>query len=240
MSVSQAVRNPRGYIVRTAGMYRTLVADPEEFYEEYVAERGIRNELLLVAFIGLVGFAGNYYARSRIVTIAEEAGVATGNEVTFSLWGIAVEPLVGALLLWVGFSAALFILGWLYSTIGTFYVTLKNVAWVMVPFFVANLLHSAAMAYSAFTLEESDYTDQEIPRDPEQKVQVLWDAVAGEIFVTATLFVGALLTLWAGYIALYAIIDVRKLEPRDAYKVAGVPFVGFALYFVYQGVMALL
>lgn len=239
MSVSQAVRNPRGYVVRTAGMYRALFFDPERFYEEHLSERGIRSELLLVTVVGLVGLAGNYYGRSQVTTVAQEAGVAIGNDVNFSLWGNAVEPLVGAFLLWVGFSAALFGLSWLYSTVGTFYVTLKNTAWVMVPFFFFNLLHSAALAYSAFTLEESDFEGRNIPRAPEQKTQVIWDTLAGDIFVVATVFIGALLTLWAGYIAVQAVIDVRRLEARDAYKVVAVPFVGFALYLAYQGVTTL-
>lgn len=239
MSVSQAVRNPRGYVVRTAGMYRALLFDPERFYEEYVGERGIKSELVLVVFIGLVGFAGHYYARSQLVTVAEEAGVAVGNEASFNLWGIAAEPLVGIFLLWVGFSAALFVLSWLYSTVGTFYRVLKDVAWALVPLFVFNLLNTAALAYSAFTLQESDITDRTIPRAPDQKTTILWDIVAGEVFVVATIFVGALLTLWCGYIALHAIEDIRKLERRDAYKVVGAPTLVFALYLVYDAVTTL-
>jgi len=241
MSVSQAVRNPRGYVVRTAGMYRALLFDPGRFYEEYVGERGIRIEFVLVLFLGLVGFAGHYYARSELVRIAEESGATRiGNETGFSLWGIAAEPLVGIILLWVGFSAALFVLSWLYSTVGTFYRVLKDVAWALVPLFVFNLLNSVALAYSAFTLQESDFTDRTIPRDPEQKTRILWDVVSGEPFVVATVFVGALVTLWCGYIALHAIEDIRKLERRDAYKVVGVPTLGFAIYLVYDAVTTLI
>jgi len=240
MSVSQAVRNPRGYVVRTAGMYRALLFDPESFYEEFIGERGIRSELVLVVFIGLVGFAGHYYARSQLISIAEEAGIAVGNETNFSLWGIAAEPLIGIFLLWVGFSAVLFALSWLYSTVGTFYRVLKDVAWALVPLLVFNLLNSVALAYSAFTLQESDITDRTIPRDPEQKTRILWDIVAGEPFVVATVFVGALVTLWSGYIALHAVEDIRKLERRDAYKVVGVPTLGFAIYLVYDAVTTLL
>jgi hypothetical protein len=240
MSVSQAVQNPRGYVVRTAGMYRALLFDPEGFYEDYVGERGIRSELVVVLFMGLVGFAGHYYARSQLVTIAEEAGVAIGNETNFNLWGIAIEPLVGIFLLWVGFSAVLFALSWLYSTVGTYYQVLKNVAWALVPLFVFNLLNSVALAYSAFTLQESDITDRTIPRAPQQKTTILWDVVTGEVFVVATVIVGALLTLWCGYIALHAVEDVRKLQRRDAYIVVGIPTLGFAIYLVYDAVTTLI
>jgi len=240
MSVSQAVRNPRGYVVRTAGLYRALLFDPERFYEEYVGERGIRSELVVVLFIGLVGFAGHFYARSQLVTIAEEAGVAIGNETDFNLWGIAAEPLVGIFLLWIGFSAVLFALSWLYSTVGTFYRVLKDVAWAMVPLFVFNLLNSAALGYSAFTLQESDITDRTIPRAPDQKTTILWDVVSGEVFVVATVFVGAIMVLWSGYIALHAIEDIRQLQRRDAYIVVGVPTLGFAIYLVYDAVTTLL
>lgn len=240
MSVSQAVRNPRGYVVRTAGMYRALLFDPERFYDDYIGERGIRIELVLVVFIGLVGFAGHYYARSQLITVANEAGVALGNETTFNLWGIAAEPLVGIVLIWVGFSGVLFGLSWLYSTVGTLYQILKNVAWALVPLVVFNLLNSAALAYSAFTLQETDITSEEIPRAPDQKTALLWDIVAGEVFVVATVFVGAIMTLWAGYITLHAMEKVRKLERRDAYIVVGVPTVGFAVYLIYDAAMTLL
>jgi len=240
MSVSQAVRNPRGYIVRTAGMYRALLFDPERFYEDFIGERGIRIELMLVAFIGLLGFAGHYYARSQLITVASEAGVALGNETTFNLWGIAAEPLVGIFLIWVGFSAVLFGLSWLYSTVGTLYQILKNVAWTLVPLVVFNLLNSATLAYSAFSLQESDFTGEEIPRAPDQKTTFLWDVVAGEVFVVATIFVGALLTLWVGYIALHAMEDVRKLQRRDAYLVVGAPTLAFAIYLIYDGATTLL
>jgi hypothetical protein len=240
MSVSQAVRNPRGYVVRTAGMYRALLFDPERFYDEYIGDRGIRNELLVVLFVGLVGFVGHYYARSQIISIANEAGLALGNETTFNLWGIAAEPLVGAFLIWVGFSGILFGLSWLYSTVGTVYQVLKNVAWALVPLVVCNLLNSAAVGYSAFTLQETDITSEEVPRAPDQKTALLWDIVTGEIYVVVTVFVGALMTLWVGYIALHAMEEVRKLERRDAYLVVGAPTLAFAVYLVYDGATTLL
>lgn len=240
MSVTQAIRNPRGYIVRTAGMYRALLFDPERFYDDYLGSRGMRIEIALVAFIGVVGLAGNYYARTRITEVFTEAGVAIGNETDFSLWGNTVEPLVGIVLLWVGFTTALFALSWLYSAVGDYYIILKNTAWTLVPLFFFNLIHTGAMAYAAFQLEEDDVNAAQVPRDPERKIEVLWGAVAGEIFVVATLVVGALIVGWAAYIALYGLVDARKLQMNDAYKVVGVTYGAFALYLVYDAATTLL
>lgn len=239
MSVTQAVRNPRGYILRTIGLYRALLFDPQRFYDEYLGSRGLKVEIVLMAFIGLIGFAGNYYARSRIDEVFRGAGFGINSDVNFQLWGNALEPLVGIFALWVGLTLALYAVGWLYSTVGQFYELLKRTAWALVPLVVFNALHSAAMAYSAFQLEESDVEDMEIPRAPDMRADEMWSAVAGEIFVVATVVVGVVFVLWAGYIAAYSVADVRDLPMDEAYKVAAVPTVAFALYLLYDAVTAL-
>lgn len=240
MSVTQAVRNPRGYIVRTLGLYRALLFDPQRFYDEYIGSRGIKVEIVMVAVIGLIGFAGNYYARSQIQEVFVAAGFGIGSDVNFQLWGDALAPLVGIFALWIGLTLALYAVGWLYSTVGQFYELLKRSAWALVPLAAFNLLHSAAIAYSAFQLSEDDIQDLEIPRAPDMRAEAMWSEVAGEMFVVATLFLGVIFIVWAGYIAAYAVVDVRDLHIDEAYKVAAVPTAAFAIYVIYEAATTLL
>lgn len=240
MSVTQAIRNPRSYVVRTLGLYRALLFDPERFYDEYLGSRGLKVEIALVAFIGVIGFIGNYYARSRIATVFPEAGFPIGSDVDFQLWRHALAPLVGIVLLWVGLTLALYFVGWLYSTVGQFYHLLKRTAWSLVPLVVFNLLHTIAMVWTALNLAEEDIEDRELVRAPDMRTEQMWSEIAGDIFVVATLFVGVIFVIWTGYIAAYAVRDVRDLDTNEAFRVAAVPTVAFALYLIYEGVTTLL
>lgn len=220
-------------------MYRALLFDPERFYDEYLGSRGLKVEIALVAFVGVIGFIGNYYAMSTISTLFPEAGHAIGSDVEFQLWRHALAPLIGIFVLWIGFTLALYFVGWLYSTVGQFYHLLKRTAWTMVPLVVFNLLHTVAMVWTTMNLEESGIEDLELVRAPDMRTSQIWSEVGGEILVVATLFVGVLFVVWAGYIAAYSVRDVRDLDTGEAFRVAAVPTAAFAVYLIYQGATAL-
>lgn len=239
MSVSQAVRDPRGYVVRTAGMYRALLFDPDYFYDEYLSERGIVVEIFLVLAVGLVGTAGHYYAMTRVTTAFSEADFPINNDVNFALYQLTLEPLIGVTLLWVGSAVLLFAISWLYSTVGQFYTVLKRTAWALVPLVVANLLNTVAIAYAAFQLTEDDVAGASVPRPPEQFATFMWDQVAGEVYVVATVFVAVVFVVWAGYIAAFAVRDPRDLTTSEALRVAALPTLAYAVYVVYQGIQVL-
>jgi hypothetical protein len=241
MSVSQAVRNPRGYLVRTLGMYRALLFDPEHFYDEYLGSRGLRSEILMVAFVGVVGFVGNYFARQELTTvIVEEFGDILNRDSEFELIRLVIEPLVGIFLLWFGLVVALYAVSWLYSTVGQIYELMKRSAWATVPLLIANLLHTIAIAYAATQVEVDNIDLQDFPQPPIERALYVWDLAAGEIYVTATVLVSVVFILWSGYIAAYAVRDVRDLETDEALRVAAVPAGLYAIWVIYQGVTALI
>lgn len=233
MAISQAVRNPRSYLTRSVRMYRALLTDPETFYDEHVGTRGLRVEVLLVLVIGAVGFAGNVYALLRIEELFAQVDVPLSQDVAFAMWGVVVSPLVGAVLLWVGLTTALYVVGWLYSAVGEYYVLLKRTAWALVPLGFANLIHSVAMAYTAFSVSAGDVATSDLPRLPVERATFAWKVVAGEPAVLAAVVVGIVFVVWAGYISAYAVRDVRNIETDEAYRVAAVPTVAYALYVVY-------
>lgn len=237
MAISQAVRNPRSYLIHSVRMFQVLLTDPERFYEEYVGVQGLSVELALVLVIGAVGFAGNMYALLELESLFAELEVQLGQDVSFALWGEVVSPLVGAVVLWIGLATTLYVVGWAYSAVGEYYVLLKRTAWALVPLLFANLLHSIAMAYAAFTLGADDVVLSEIPRIPDARANFVWEVAAGELAVVASVVVGLVFAVWAGYIAAYAVRDVRDIETDEAYRVAAVPTVAYVLYVAYEVVV---
>lgn len=240
MAISQAVRNPRSYLANSARMYRSLLTDPETFYDEFLGTRGITLEIALVLFVGAVGFAGNVYALLRLESLFAELDVALGQQVSFALWGNVAAPLVGAVGLWIGLTTALYVTGWLYTGVGEYYVLLKRSAWALVPLLFANLIRAVAVAYAAFSLEPGDVTATGVPRIPGARAQFVWGQVASDPVVVAAVVVGVAFVAWAGYVGAFAVRDVRELETDEAYRVAAVPTLAYALYVLYEGATTLL
>lgn len=240
MSVSEAFRDPRGYVVRTAGMYRALLFDPERFYDDHLPAHGIKLEIVLVAVIGLVGLAGNWYAYTQVTQAFTEAGISIGDDARFNLVGNGLSPLPGIFLLWLGFGAVMYVVGWVYSTVGQIFGVLKGAAWALVPLAFWNLIHSIAIGYVAFQLTEDDVADLRPPRAPDARSEFIWNEVATEPIVVGSVLVGVVFVLWAGYIGAFAVARERDIDPSEGLVVAAVPAVGYALYVLYVGVTRLL
>jgi hypothetical protein len=240
MGVSNAVRNPGSYISRTLGLYRTLLTDPERFYDEYIGSRRVKSEFALVLVAGLIGLVGNYVMLQELIFEFEAFdSVVINDQVRFQLQQRVIEPLIGAFLLWIWFGVGMYYVAWLYTTIGTTYVTMKRTAWALLPILIGNVIHTAAMAYASTTL---DVTEEDITITTSLADEVsafVWSQASGETVVLAATAVGIVFALWTGYIGAYAIKDVRDLTTSEAYKVAAVPTVGYVLYIAYSVFTAL-
>ncbi|WP_415381906.1 hypothetical protein [Halosimplex sp. TS25] len=240
MGVSNAVRNPGSYLSRTLGLYRSLLVDPEGFYDEYIGTRGLKSELALVLVVGVVGAVGNYLVLQELIAqIDGIQAVVVNQDVRFQLQQRVLEPLIGAFLVWIWYGVGMYAVAWLYTTIGTTYLAMKRAAWALVPVLIANLIHTAAMAYYSVTMEIAPGDVNPSSRLAGDVAQAIWSQAAGEMVVLAATLAGVLFALWAGYIGAYAIKDVRDLTVDEAYKVAAVPAAGYALYIVYSAVTAL-
>lgn len=240
MGVSNAVRDPGSYLSRTLGLYRSLLTDPETFYDEYIGSRGIKSEFTLVLVVGLVGMVGNYFMLQELIAQVGNIGsVQITDDVNFQLQQRVIEPLIGAFLLWLWYGIGMYAVGWLYTTIGTTYVTMKRMAWALFPILIANLIHTAAMLYARSTLDLSADDFDIGTQIADQVATAIWSQAGGDIVVVAATLAGALFAVWAGYIGAYAIKDVRDLTMDEAYKVAAVPTIGYVLYIAYSAVTAL-
>ncbi|WP_276254981.1 YIP1 family protein [Halomontanus rarus] len=231
MGVSDAVRNPGSYVGEKQRVYRSILFDPDTFYSEYAGKRGIVRELLLIAVIGVVGLIGTLYAVQTLR--GEYSGDILTDDVGMQLWGNALAPLIGAFLLWVGFTVVLYAVSWLYSTAGSFYMLWKNTAWALLPALFANLLLTAAYAVTTYTAE-FDGSDELNSSHPDTMVAFMWEQIAHEPMVVGAYALGVVFAVWSGYIAAYGVAEVRKLEVDEAYRVVAVPVVAYALYVGYQ------
>jgi len=240
MGVSNAVRNPGTYLSTRLSLYRTLLTDPERFYEEYIGTRGLRSEFALVLVAGLIGLVGNYFMLQELIAQFEAFDAVTINDqVRFQLQQQVIQPLIGAFVLWIWYGFGMYAVGWLYTTIGTTYLAMKRAAWALFPILIANVIHSAAIYYASTTMEitDSDITIQTSLSD--EVTSFVWSQAGGDMIVVAATAVGIIFALWAGYIGAYAIAEVRDLTTDEAYRVAAVPTVGYVLFIAYSVVTAL-
>ncbi|MCU4741270.1 YIP1 family protein [Halobacteria archaeon AArc-m2/3/4] len=236
MGVSDAVRNPGSYVGEKQRVYRSLLFDPDTFYSEYAGKRGIVRELILVALVGVVGAIGTLYA---VQALRGEYGGMLTNDVDMQLWGNALAPLVGAFLLWIGFTVALYAVSWLYSTAGSFYTLWKNTAWSLLPLLFANLILTVAYAVTTYTAE-FDGTDELTSSHPDAIVAFMWEQLAHEPMVVGAYALSIVFVVWCGYIAAYGVAEVRDLETDEAYRVVAVPVVAYALYVGYTAIGTIL
>lgn len=234
MGISQAVRNPGTYVSRTVSFYWTLLTDPRRFYDDMIGSRGITREVLFVLVVGLIGTVGNYFVLQTLRPLAEDEGVQLAGDATFALWRMVLGPVIGAVALWVVLTTALYALGWLYSSIGEYFHLLKRAAWALVPLAIANLIYAATALFVAFTLTADDVGPYEsTPVQAAETADMVWMEAAAELPMVIGAAVAVVFVAWAGYIAAHAVVDVRDLELSEAYRVAAVPTVAYALYVLY-------
>lgn len=228
MSTSIA-RDPAGYLRRTLSMYRELLFDPETFYDNLGAHR-IRVEVLLVLAIGIVGSIAGFYSMSTLSSIV---GLEGDSSTAFQLWRLAATPLIEILLLWVGGTTVFFVLSWIYTNSGSYFHLLKNVAWSLFPFLFVNLLQGIGMvAVTAGMPDEPAWLAEfDDIRLPTEEANFLWDQISSDPIVMALTLVGFVFVAWSGYIASFAVADVRDLTRNESYLVVAGPVV---LYIVYE------
>lgn len=242
MGIAEAVRDPGGYTRERVSMYRALLVDPEEFYDEFIGTHGLRAEAILIATIGVIGSIGTMIA---VLQIREEfendvsilGGTSLERGVEMQLWRLGIEPIIYAFLFWLGLAALLYLASWVYSEDGSLYLMVKKSAWAILPLVFANAVSTIAWAYTGMTAEiESDLTGA---GTAQRQLALIWDPLAESTAVIAADLLSIVFVAWVGYIAAHAVVEVRAIELGNAYRVAAVPVVVYALWTVYTAVGAL-
>jgi len=243
MSVTNVIRNPGTYIANKWRLYRRLLFAPSVFYEEEAGERGLRFEILLILFIGVVGTAISYLMVQELFSVVSFSVNPGPNEFTLAegaLRQIRLQsysiPLVGAFAIWVSFTLSLYATSWFYSDVGSIFHILKNTAWALLPVLFFYIFRFGGMVATVMMMSEEELTEQmrtasNLTNPDNIAPQVLSYATDSTITMAATA-VGFVFVLWAGYIAAHGIKDVRGIELDQAYRATAFPVAGFILYVV--------
>jgi len=254
MSVSAAVRNPRAFVGGKYNRLKVLLFDPGRFYDEKPRTDRIWNEVFVLLFVGLAGFAGTFYVTQQIMSHFVTSGVDQGPEQflisgdkAIQIWAYGARAVVGIYVLWVGFSLAYYALSWLYSDQGSFFQTAQYTAWTLVPLFFYNIVKTIAMVYLAVTSEVIDPQDLDIngqvtTAPAEDATAFLFRQVFEEPAILGAMAIGIVFVLWSGYIASYAVSELRDIPLGDARKAVAAPVVVYVLWLIneilgYAGVL---
>jgi hypothetical protein len=245
MSVATAIRNPRSFVAGKWYTTKTVLFDPETFFADLDTSARLWDEILVVAIVGLAGAVGSYFAGQQIMSnisagpqIGEvEGGLGVSGDVALQIQAFALQPLVGAILLWLALATALYGVSWLYSNRGGYYEFVKHSAWALVPMFIGNVIKSIALvatSYNAWDRGVIEATQSDMIQTAEQVRAFLWTQILGEPIALAGIVIAALFFAWSGYIASFAVAKVRDIPQENAYQVAGVAVVGYLLWVVYD------
>jgi hypothetical protein len=189
--------------------------------KQKAGQPNIRREIMTVLIVGVLGSLSAVYIGQRALAVAEDESAQ------LTAIGMAIEPIVGALLLWVGYTLGLHVVASRYDGHGVIRRLFKTTAWALIPVGVGNLLRSGAL----FTIYRGiDPRTVSIERPDSDTVQAFTDAGADDplYLVGQVLLVAGILC--SGYLMTYAVQWSKDLDREDAFRTAAVPVAIHVLY----------
>lgn len=244
-SVSHTSSSP-GSALGVFGGLKQLLFDPDAFFERHSSESGWTKPVLIMVVTGLLGtlafvvavyvLKDAYPASGGFNQVSEGASEMYLTDKTWKmLYGMAVRPLVGAIVTWTVLSAAFVGLSWLYSGHGTFMETMQLTAWGFVPIAVANVLYYGVLAaglalkeYTGILTAFAEQSTRQPPfNDPQANAHWVVNQIRQEPWFILVALVAILLTLYSGYLWAFAVKHARNIETDQAYKVVAVPVLGY-------------
>ncbi|MFC7096753.1 Yip1 family protein [Halobaculum marinum] len=191
-------------------MLRALT-DPDGFFAERRDDPAFLAPMLVVLAAGVVGVVGSIpVLRATLSALPPEA---SGLASVFVVVG-AVGGLVGPLVVWVVAAGVFHVLSIPFDGEGPFSRTLKIVGWGFVPSIVAGVV-TAVVNYRV-------YSAVQFPDDPQQ-IQQFVESIQSRPELLVAGAVGVLLTVYQGFIWVYAVRHARRVDLRSATVVVGVP-----------------
>jgi hypothetical protein len=181
----------------------------------------IRQEILTVLIVGVLGSLGAIYIGQRALAVTESESAQ------LTAIGMAVEPIVGAVLLWVGYTLGMHIIARRYGGHGVIRRLLKTTAWALIPVGVGNLLRSGTFF---LTYRGIDPQAVSIEGPNSDVVQAFADAGVGEPLYLVGQVLLLFGVLWSGYLMTHAVQWSKDLDWEGALRTAAVPVAIHALY----------
>jgi len=212
---------------------------PDRFYEEHSRSYGLKWEVLVLLCIGALGSVGFYYGVQTILgefTLGAETAISTGDKPGMAdktarqLRARVAYPVIGILLIWGYYTTSYYAGAWLFSGHGTYFDTLKNTAWALLPFTFANLFVTIALflTYSGLELET------QLPGLPEENVAYLLGQGYTELPMVVLPLVKIAVVAWVAYIGASALSDAMQIPRERAIQIAAAPAIVHAAYLLWQ------
>ena len=185
-------------------MIRTLLFDPNEFMDRRADEPGFAGPALVVLLAGLTAILSGLLVVQQIASNFE-GDVGT----VIAIGGIftVVGGLAGAFAFWAIYAGAFHVISLAFDGEGSFKTTLSLVGWGFLPSVVNGLLAAVAFYLALQTTP--------VPSDPTAMAGFQQQLQNQSVFVVASV-VGIALTLWQGFIWVFAVKHARGIDLRGA------------------------
>lgn len=196
------------------------LTSPDSFFAERDEDPSLLYPAVIVAVVGLLSVLAVVP-----VFLALTRGVPSGAEpflVVGAVIGIA-SALVGSFVMWLLYAAAFHAISAVFDGEGRFRKTFVLTGWGFLPRVFASALSVAATLVV--------FRGRSFPplSDP-QAVRAFTRSLRSDPLLQLVAAVGALLTLWSGYIWLYAVAHSRDLTRRQALLTVALPVLASIAY----------
>jgi hypothetical protein len=199
--------------------------------ERKIGEPTLRWEILAILAIGALGSLGLAYVGQAMLS---EYGAS--ETLRFPVMGLVLTPVIGSLLLWLGYSLGIhFLANRVYNSRGPLRRVMKVTPWALLPIGLANLVRSAVL-YIVFqdidietVLEEGDTFGL---LDP---VNLVMEAGMTEPLYLIAPLAMMLAILLTGYLLVYAVQSAKDLPRPEAMRIVA-PLVGMHMIYVIWGI----
>lgn len=186
---------------------------PDSFFAERAEDPSLLYPAVVVAVVGLLSVLA-----SVPVFLALREGIPEGAG-PFLAVGAAVGvafAFVGPFVVWLLFAAAFHAISAVFDGEGRFRKTFVLAGWGFLPRVFASALSLVA---TLVVLRGRSYP----PLTDPQAIQAFARSLQADPLLRAVTAVGILLTLWSGYIWLYAVANARDLTRRQALLTVALP-----------------
>lgn len=231
------VSNVRSKLRRTWLTAKYLTLSPREFFFDRMRPFGIRNELIFLFIIGLIGFIGWAFAARVILdpfVTGTEAALPGGRDATlpadvhYRIWGLAFWNSFGYILgAWIFYTIVIYAISWYFSERGDLFSIAKNIAWTLYPMLYGFLIMTIGLVASFWMVDE---IDMDMPGRTELAVAHLYDHGLEDPIVNITMLAMIPFIIWTGYLAIFVVEKVRKLPRNTAVKIVIVPVLAHIVY----------
>lgn len=192
----------------------TVLVHPNAFYEQRDESPSLLYPAVIVGTLGLLGSIS-----SVLVLFAFGGGLPEGAQPSFAVWAIVglgaafISPFIS----WLLYAIVFQVISYFFDGEGAFRETVVLSGWGFLPKIIGGLLSIGATFVVTQRVPSSDATGiRVIVPDGPQAMQQFSQQIQNDPVFQAVSVIGIALTLWSGYIWLFAVKHARNLSRNQA------------------------